>query len=104
MSDIKMSDVFDLPIFNNSHTYGSGESINIISDNHCNAIVSADGDLTKNEADYMCEAVNSHDTMQARITELEQALTHIKNHQEIVVVGMPELSATWQIASRALKK
>ena len=32
------------------------------------------------------------------------ALEHIKKHQETVVVGMPELSATWQIAARALEQ
>lgn len=101
---IKMSDVFELPIFNNSHTYESGESISIISDNYCNEIVSSDADLTKSEVGAICEAVNNYDTMQARITELETALTNIKKHQETVIVGMPELSATWQIASRALEK
>ena len=42
--------------------------------------------------------------MQARIVELEKALSNIKKHQEAVIVGMPQLSTTWQIASRALEK
>mgnify|MGYP003386741244 CR=1 FL=1 len=32
------------------------------------------------------------------------ALDHIKKHQETVVVGMPQLSATWQIAVKALEQ
>jgi hypothetical protein len=103
-ADIKMSDVFDLPIFNNSHTYESGESISIISDNYCNEIVSSDADLTKKEADYVCEAVNSHDALIEQNKALIEALEHIKKHQETVVVGMPQLSATWQIAARALER
>ena len=42
--------------------------------------------------------------MQSRIVELEKALSNIKKHQEAVIVGMPQLSTTWQIASRALEK
>ena len=42
--------------------------------------------------------------MQARIVELEKALTNIKKHQEATIFKMPELSTAWQIASRALEK
>jgi len=94
MSDIKMSEVFDLPVI----TDYSG----VIFDNYCCAIGEVCGTLKQSK--YAAHAISTHDTMQARITELETALTNIKKHQETVIVGMPELSATWQIASRALEK
>ena len=107
MSDIKMSDVFELPIFNNSHTYESGESISIISDNYCNEIVSNDADLTKSEVDYICEAVNNYDTMQARIVELEKAISGILNspHTKLTKGALLEVSEVdIDAAIKALEK
>lgn len=93
MSDVKMCDVF------------SNETI----ENFGNILCAVGGDdlgtfNTARQAEYAAHAISTHDTMQARITELETALTNIKKHQETVIVGMPQLSATWQIASRALEK
>jgi hypothetical protein len=104
MSDIKMSDVFDLPIFNQPDVYKYGEFRNVISNNFCTELISHDYNLTKKEADYVCEAVNSHDALVEQNKALIGALEHIKKHQETVIVGMPELSATWQIAARALER
>ena len=104
MSDIKMSDVFNLPIFNQPDVYKYGEYRNVVSDNFTNALISHDYSPLKDEADAICEAVNNYDTMQARIVELEKALTNIKRHQEATIFKMPELSTAWQIASRALEK
>lgn len=104
MSDVKMSDVFDLPIFNQPDVYKYGEFRNVVSDNFTNELISHDYFLLKDEADAICEAVNNYDAMKARMVELEKALTNIKKHQETVIVGMPQLSSVWQIASRALEK
>ena len=90
MSDIKMSVV--------NSTVGLGETEYSLCDNK--GMLKYD----KPALDECCEIINSHDTMQARITELETALTNIKKHQETVIVGMPQLSSVWQIASRALEK
>jgi 3-phenylpropionate/cinnamic acid dioxygenase small subunit len=90
MSDIKMSDWFNLPT-----TTGKFWLAPVELDN---------GDRRQGQMIALVHAINSHDTMQTRITELETALTNIKKHQETVIVGMQELSAAWQIASRALEK
>ena len=53
---------------------------------------------------YIADADMKNSGLQARIAELETALTNIKKHQEAVIVGMPQLSSVWQIASKALEK
>jgi hypothetical protein len=45
-----------------------------------------------------------YDALVEQNKALIAALDHIKKHQETVVVGMPQLSATWQIAVRALEQ
>ena len=77
MSDIKMSDVFDLPIFNQPDVYKYGEYRNVVSDNFTNELFSHDYFLLKGEADAICEAVNNYDAMQARIVELEKAILEV---------------------------
>ena len=46
----------------------------------------------------------AHNALTEQNKALIAALDHIKKHQETVVVGMPQLSATWQIAVRALEQ
>jgi hypothetical protein len=50
MSEIKMSDVFELPV---------------------NKIMVHNGDLSHSETDYACIAINAYDANQERIKELE---------------------------------
>lgn len=98
MSDVRMSDVFDLPTIVDVELacIRDGKAIDI-----ANFDIKDTG-IARTKA--AAHAINTHDTMQARIVELEAALTNIKKHQETAIVGMPQLSATWQIASRALEK
>ena len=105
MSDIKMSDEFDLPIsydFDFRDEYGVDHRV--IQDANHKDVISDDTQLSSEQARLAVHAINTHDTMQARIVELEKALTNIKRHQEATIFKMPELSTTWQVASRALEK
>ena len=106
MSDIKMSDVFELPIFNQPDVFNR-EYRNVISDNFCTEIVSHDCRLTKDEANAICEAVNTHDTMQARIVELEKAISGILNspHTKLTKGALLEVSEVdVDAAIKALEK
>ena len=94
MSKIKMGDVFDLPVI----TDYSG----VIFDNYCCAIGEVCGTLDQSR--LVSHAINAHDALIEQNKALIEALEHIKKHQETVIVGMPQLSSVWQIASRALEK
>ena len=105
MSDIKMSGVFDLPIsydFDFRDEYGV--DYRVIQDAKHKDVISDDTQLSAEQAKAAVHAINSHDALIEQNKALIEALEHIKKHQETVTVGMPELSATWQIASSALKK
>ena len=105
MSDIKMSGVFDLPIsYDFDFRDECGVDYRVIQDAKHKDVISDDTQLSAEQAKAAVHAINTHDAMQARIAELEKALANIKKYQETVTVGLPELSATWQIASRALEK
>ena len=107
MSDIKMSDVFELPIFNQPDVYKYGEFRNVVSDNFTNELISHDYFLLKDEADAICEAVNTHDTMQARIVELEKAISGILNspHTKLTKGALLEVSEVdVDAAIKALEK
>lgn len=61
---------------------------------------------TGQDGSHSCSSKLSKDN-QALVEQnkaLIAALEHIKKHQEAVIVGMPQLSATWQIAVRALEQ
>ena len=67
MSDIKMSDVFDLPVI----TDYSG----VIFDNYCCAIGEVCG--TIDQSRLVAHAINSHDKLTARNTELEALIKEL---------------------------
>ena len=92
MSDIKMSNVFSLPL---DATYDNLQD--------ANGYEVACFEITIQD-EAAAHAINAHDALIEQNKALIEALEHIKKHQETVIVGMPELSATWQIASRALEK
>jgi len=68
MSDIKISDVFDLPF--------SVEPSGVISDDHCIAIGEFCGTMEQSKA--AVHAINNHDKLTSRVAELEAALTKQK--------------------------
>ena len=67
MSDIKMSDVFDLPV----------EASEDFDDMEVEVSISLD--LVDKYAEAACHAINNHDKLTSRVAELEAALGKIKD-------------------------
>ncbi len=123
MSDIKMSEVFDLPV------YQSKSSKKIIKDARYDALARYDWEK---EAEAAVHAINSHDKLTQQVKDLEfsldnrdcyiadadmknedltqqvaelrAALLSIKSHQQTVTPSGFEFSSTWQIADKALSE
>ena len=92
MSDIKMSEVFDLPF--------SVEPSGVITDDYCISTGEFTGTMEQSKA--AVQAINNHDKLTSRVAELEAALLSIKNHQQALTPSGFEFSGVWQIADKAL--
>lgn len=90
MSDIKMAELFKLPI---SPIKGLGQTFIDRGLMLCDA-----------EADAACVAVNSHDKLTSQVAELMAALKKVAKATEGSAPGIYKLGAIHDIANRALKE
>lgn len=107
MSDIKMSLDDLIEEFNRRNDLKNNNDDYIVSDDTQVGIEFAFdsiGSMQECKQKIGEKEINSHDALVEQNKVLIEALEHIKRHQETVVVGMPQLSATWQIAARALEQ
>ena len=108
MSDIKMSDEFDLPIsydFDFRDEYGVDHRV--IQDANHKDVISDDTQLSSEQARLAVHAINTHDTMQASIVELEKAISGILNspHTKLTKGALLEVSEVdIDAAIKALEK
>lgn len=69
MSDLKMSDVFDIPLFPVDYQNG-------IKDRKGNIIMS--GDEHEWEKEAMCQAINQHDALTAKVEEQQAEIERLR--------------------------
>ncbi|AUR99132.1 coil containing protein [Vibrio phage 1.262.O._10N.286.51.A9] len=83
MKDIKMGDVFELPMSVSGYTVKAMPYTPTFAINEYVSEIDCD---SGRDAKYVAHAINSHDTLTERVKELEEALIKIRDWNELDLI------------------